>query len=102
MESMPSPCFTGATSGEYVRKHNPFIVFADVTHASDCAKVEVPYPGAGGIAAALDATGAPDFVWITPNLLNDMHDGTIQAGTPGYGQISPPSSVPPGSPAMAP
>ena len=80
MESMPSPCFTGATSGEYVRKHNPFIVFADVTHASDCAKVEVPYPGAGGIAAALDATGAPDFVWITPNLLNDMHDGTIQAG----------------------
>jgi acid phosphatase len=80
MESMPSPCFTGVSSGEYVLKHNPFIVFADVTDASDCAQVEVPYPGASRIAAALDAPGAPDFVWITPNLQDDMHDGTVQEG----------------------
>jgi acid phosphatase len=80
MESMPSPCFTGASSGEYVRKHNPFIVFDDVAGTTGCDGVELPYPGAAGIAAVLDAPGAPDFVWITPNLLDDMHDGTVQEG----------------------
>ena len=80
MESMPAPCFTGESSGEYAHKHNPFIVFADVAHASNCSTVELPYPGAVGLAAALDAANAPDFVWISPNLLDDMHDGSIQQG----------------------
>jgi acid phosphatase len=80
MESMPSPCYSGAGSSLYAEKHNPFLYFSDVRAASNCATVEVPYPGAAGLVTALGGTGAPDFVWITPNLANDMHSGTVQQG----------------------
>lgn len=76
MESMPSPCYGGATSGPYARKHNPFAYYTD--DASSCR--DVPYPGSGGLIATLDSTNPPDFVWITPNLTNDMHSGSVQQG----------------------
>ena len=76
MEDMPSPCYTGDSSGNYVRKHNPFIVFQDNLPPSPC-HIQ-PYPGAANLVAALDSSSAPAFVWITPNLNDDMHDGTIQ------------------------
>lgn len=79
MESMPSACYTGVSAGDYARKHDPFMDFTDVAQAADCSRVVRPYPGGGGIAAALDEAGAPDFAWVTPNLSDDMHDGTIQA-----------------------
>jgi phosphatidylinositol-3-phosphatase len=68
MESMPSACFTGNTSGSYALKHNPFILF------------DVPYPGDSAMLSTLDGANPPDFVWITPNLNDDMHDGTVQQG----------------------
>jgi hypothetical protein len=80
MESMPTACSTGANSGLYAEKHNPFLYFSDVRLAANCATVEQPYPGAAGLVSALTGTGAPDFVWITPNLANDMHDGSVTAG----------------------
>lgn len=80
MESMPSTCFSGPQTGEYDRSHDAFMDFTDVAVASRCAGHVRPYPGAGGIAAALDGPGAPDFVWITPNLADDMDDGSIQKG----------------------
>ncbi len=76
MEDMPSPCYTGDSAGNYVLKHNPFIVFQDNLQPGACHIL--PYPGAAGLVAALAAGTAPDFVWITPNLNDDMHDGTIQ------------------------
>jgi acid phosphatase len=76
MESMPSACYTGNQSGEYVLKHNPFVVFQADMPPNAC-HIQ-PYPGATGLVAALDSSSAPDFVWITPNLNDDMHDGTIQ------------------------
>ena len=80
MEGMPSPCFATGNSGLYAEKHNPFLYFNDVRSAANCATVEQPYPGVAGLVSALTAAGAPDFVWITPNLANDMHDGTVTAG----------------------
>jgi phosphatidylinositol-3-phosphatase len=80
MESMPAPCSTGGTAGLYAEKHNPFMYFSDVRLASNCATVDVPYPGVAGMVAALSGPSAPDFVWITPNLANDMHNGTVQQG----------------------
>jgi phosphatidylinositol-3-phosphatase len=79
MESMPSPCYTGGSSGAYAKKHNPFVYFTDVLNNA-CAAHDVPYPGAGGLVSQLDGAGAPDYVFITPNLLNDMHDGTVRQG----------------------
>ena len=78
MESMPSACYSGGSSGTYARKHNPFVYFTDT--ASSCAAHDVPYPGSAGLVSALHSSSAPSFVWITPNLVNDMHDGTVQQG----------------------
>lgn len=76
MESMPSPCYRGVSSGddstgEYVLKHNPFAPFQD--ELSGTCHI-LPYPGASGLVSALDGARAPDFVWITPNLCDDGHD----------------------------
>ena len=78
MESMPSACYSGGSSGAYARKHNPFVYFTDT--ASSCSIHDVPYPGSSSMLSALDGSSAPSFVWITPNLVNDMHDGTVQQG----------------------
>lgn len=80
MESMPAPCSSARTAGPYAEKHNPFLYFTDVRSAPDCASVDTPYPGAPGLVSALEGAAAPDFVWITPNMTNDMHDGSVAAG----------------------
>ena len=79
MESMPAPCYAGASSGLYAEKHNPFVYFNDVLH-NNCASHVLPYPGSGSLVSTLDGSNAPDFVWITPNLMDDMHDGTVAQG----------------------
>ena len=78
MESMPSACYTGSSSGEYVLKHNPFALFSDNLPPNACNIL--PYPGATSMVSTLDGASAPDFVWITPNLIDDMHDGTVADG----------------------
>ena len=80
METMPSACYTGSSSGTYVGRHNPFIHFSDVVNSGNCATHDVPYPGSVAMASQLDGPNSPDFVWITPNLQNDMHDGTTAQG----------------------
>lgn len=77
MESMPSPCFTGAGASGYALKHNPFAFFKD-NFGGTCR--DLPYPGISSALSTLDGANAPDFVWITPNLTDDMHDGTVQQG----------------------
>jgi phosphatidylinositol-3-phosphatase len=79
MESMPSACYTGGSSGDYAKKHNPFVYFTDVLNNA-CTAHDVPYPGASGLISDLAGASAPSYVWITPNLLHDMHDGTVQQG----------------------
>ena len=40
-EDFPGKCFTGGSSGKYVRKHNPFMSFTNVTtNPARCAKIE--------------------------------------------------------------
>lgn len=79
MESMPSACYTGFGSGDYYRQHDPFVLFSDVT-GRGCTTAVQPYPGPSGLVAALGSAGAPDFVWITPNVVDDMHSASIQRG----------------------
>jgi len=75
-ESMPSACFTGGSSGGYALKHNAFQMFKD--NQATCHSL--PYPGSSAAVSALDGASAPDFAWISPNLTDDMHDGTVQQG----------------------
>ncbi|MGN6371830.1 MAG: alkaline phosphatase family protein [Solirubrobacteraceae bacterium] len=76
MEDMPHPCFAGASSGGYAKKHNPFMYFPQIaTDPTRCRKV-VPF---GALAGDLRGRRLPRFVWITPNLCDDGHDCPISS-----------------------
>src|ERR1051326_5003636 len=73
-ESMPSNCFLG-NSGEYAQKHNPFVYYDDIRlNSTECNK-DVPYTQLSTDLASAATT--PSYAWITPNLIDDMHDGTV-------------------------
>jgi len=76
-EDMPKPCFLGQGTGKYALKHDPFLYFTDVrTNPARCNRV-VPLTQ---FDADLTSGNVPDFTRITPNLTNDMHDGSIADG----------------------
>src|SRR5262252_4891147 len=72
-ESMPSNCHM-ADAGEYAVRHNPPPYF---TTLRGCATFDVPYPR---LATDLSAGKLPAFSFVTPNLIDDMHDGTVADG----------------------
>jgi hypothetical protein len=75
--AMPSPCYTGPDVGLYAKRHNPFLYFNDiVTNPDRCNKV-VPFEQ---MADDVAAGTLPRFVWITPDLCQDMHDCPIASG----------------------
>lgn len=54
----------------YTPKHNPFVYFSDVTNAG-CTATMRPFTE---LAGDLSAGTVPHYVFITPNLIDDMHD----------------------------
>jgi phosphatidylinositol-3-phosphatase len=77
MSGMPSPCYKGPNTDLYVKRHNPFLYFTDISKvASRCAHV-VPLDELDG-----DISGGtlPAFVWITPDLCQDSHDCPVSSG----------------------
>jgi phospholipase C len=83
-ESMGQPC--GLTSqGTYAAKHNPFIYFDDINGwdgsklnpTQRCIDHVVDY---SQFDTDLAAGKLPNYVFITPNLQDDMHDGTVKQG----------------------
>jgi hypothetical protein len=78
MESMPSPCFIGDSNDKlYRQKHNPFIYFDNIrTNPVRCANI-VPFTQ---FDTDLQADTLPDYVWITPNMCNNIHDCALEVG----------------------
>jgi len=83
-EGMGEPC--GLVShGRYAAKHDPFVYFNDVNGwdghqfnpGKRCASHVVDY---SQLDADLDSGKLPHYVFITPNLDHDMHDGSIEQG----------------------
>jgi phospholipase C len=72
-ESMPSNC-AKANSGQYAVRHNPPPYYTTLT---GCSTFDVPYTQ---LATDLANASLPAFSFVTPNLINDMHDGTIAQG----------------------
>lgn len=72
-ESMPSNC-DKSNSGEYAVRHNPPAYYTSLT---TCSTRDVPYTQ---LATDLNNNTLPAFSFITPNLIDDMHDGTIAQG----------------------
>jgi len=76
LEDVPSPCFLGAGSGGYAKKHNPFAYYADVVGSpARCAKLV----GFGQLGRDLRSGNLPTYAWITPNLCDDGHDCGVAA-----------------------
>ena len=71
-ESLPSDGSTACTSGEYARKHAPWVDFSDLPATVNKKFSEFP--------SSANFASLPTFAMIDPNLLDDMHDGTIQQG----------------------
>ena len=77
MDGMPRPCFVG-DSGRYRQKHNPFIYFDHIRNTpAECAR-SVPFSQLGVDLQRTSTT--PNFVFITPDQCNDMHDCPIRTG----------------------
>lgn len=78
MEDMPSACYTGASYGNYAMKHDPFMYYNDIrTNAARCAAHVVPFTQ---FSADMSSGNVPNFVWITPNMCDDMHDCGVSTG----------------------
>lgn len=78
-EDLPQPCYQGAysDSGGYAMKHDPFLYFRDIRDdPARCGNV-VPL---AQLAADMTSGAVPNFSFITPNLTNDMHDGSVADG----------------------
>ncbi|MBV9465675.1 MAG: hypothetical protein JO206_00275 [Solirubrobacterales bacterium] len=87
MEDLPGPCFTGAGSGEYAKRHDPFVYYSRVANdPARCSRV-VPLT-----QLSLDerAHRLPSFIWITPNLCHDMHDCDPATGDRFLARLLPP------------
>jgi len=71
--SMPTNC-DRTDSGEYAVRHNPAVYY---TTLRNCLTNVEPYYR---LAADLADNRLPAFSFITPNLIDDMHDGTVAQG----------------------
>jgi len=81
MEDMPSNCY-GANSGDYAVRHNPFVYYNDiVSDPTRCARI---VPAGASDSALINDLGstatASNYMWLTPNKCNDMHDCPIATG----------------------
>jgi hypothetical protein len=79
IEDMPTACDTSDAfgPGNYDVNHNPFMYYDHVVQTpSECGRV-VPY---GQLATDLAGGSLPSFIWVTPNVIHDMHNGTITDG----------------------
>ena len=72
-ESMPTTGYTGCDSGDYARKHNPWVNFPGIPAADNRTWTAFPTTPAG--YATL-----PTLSFVIPNLQDDMHDGTVRQG----------------------
>ena len=68
-ENLPSP--PDANAGEYAVRHVPWEYFPHT---------KITVASSSSLIGDLDGAAAPDFVWYTPNLIDDEHDGTVQQG----------------------
>jgi hypothetical protein len=74
-ESLPHVGYTGFNVGDYVERHNPFPYFTDVANSSEKNNI-VPFTE---LASDIANHSLPNYGFITPNLLDDAHNGTLAA-----------------------
>src|SRR5205814_6034980 len=75
MQDMPRACDLTDTfsPGNYDVNHNPFMYFTSIRNNSAQCNRDVPF---SQFASDLANGTAPPFMYVVPNLNNDMHNGT--------------------------
>jgi phosphatidylinositol-3-phosphatase len=68
-QGMPSHCAKG-DSGDYAVRHDPETYYTNL--GQECSRYDVPFGAKPDLSAR--------FTFVTPNLINDMHDGSIGDG----------------------
>ena len=76
-EGLPSAGFTGASSGRYAKKHDPFLYFRNVLSRPASRKRVVPFTQ---LMVDIRAHRLPNFALVVPDLCNDMHDCSVATG----------------------
>lgn len=74
VESMPAPC-RRVSSDDYAAKHNPAVYYPSL--AASCRTDDV---AVGQLYSDLDAGSLPAFAFVTPNLVDDTHNGSVADG----------------------
>ncbi len=69
-EGMPAAGYLGCRDGDYVRKHNPWADFANVPNRANQPYSAFPH----------DFALLPTVAFVVPNMVDDMHDGSVKAG----------------------
>jgi hypothetical protein len=69
-QSMPSDGYDGASSGDYMRKHNPFTQFTNVPASQNLVFNASHFPTAAGT----DYSFLPAVSFVVPDEKHDMHD----------------------------
>jgi hypothetical protein len=75
-ESIPAPAYLGPDQSPYVRRHDPFSYLSDVQNSATQAANIVPFTQ---FASDLAGNTLPQYAFISPNLNNDAHNGTLAA-----------------------
>ena len=69
-EGLPHAGYTGCTSGDYARKHNPWVNFPALPDSTNQPYSQLP----------TDFSALPTVSFVVPDLCNDMHDCGVAAG----------------------
>lgn len=77
MQSLPTVGYTGGSTDIYAQWHDPFVYFASIRDNPAMARQIVPFTQ---FQQDMQTSNIANFVWITPDLCNDMH-GTSPCGS---------------------
>src|SRR6266571_2871305 len=93
----PGSCFLGDIgTGQYAAKHDPFVYFDDIANStSRCSRIVPANSGGKGgpdnlfLSDLASPSTASNFMWLTPNPCDDMHDCSVSIGDAFLSQIVP-------------
>jgi len=96
MEDMPSPCYKSGF-GNYTFLTDPFVFYTKIAgNSTRCVNHVVPANSGGkglpddNLVNALGSTStASNYMWLTPNLCNNMHNCAISKGDSYLGKLVP-------------
>jgi phosphatidylinositol-3-phosphatase len=77
MQDLPSVCSFKTSSGGYIRRHDPFMYYRDIAHNRSRCRNIVP---ATELWRDLTRHSLPRFIWLSPNVCDDMHSCSTYTG----------------------